>query len=150
MSMVETSVDVNVDVTTAYNQWTQFESFPQFMENVVSVKQLDDRHMHWVAEIAGQEREWDAEITEQIPDKRIAWTSVSGEANGGLVNFESLSGSKCRITLRMDYGPKGALERAGDSVGLIEKRVREDLQRFKSFIEARGEASGAWRDEIAV
>lgn len=150
MASVESSVDVNVDVTTAYNQWTQFEDFPQFMETIVSVRQLDDRHLHWVAEIAGQTREWDAEITEQIPDKRISWTSVSGEANGGVVGFEPLGDSRCRVSLRVDYDPRGLLERAGESVGLIEKRVRDDLGRFKSFIEARGEASGEWRGRIAV
>jgi uncharacterized membrane protein len=149
MASVESSIDVRVDVTTAYNQWTQFESFPQFMENVRSVTQLDDRHLHWVAEMGGQVREWDAEITEQIPDQRIAWTSVSGTPNGGIVTFEPLADGMCRVHLRMEYQPEGVIESAGDFLGLVDRQVKNDLERFKQSIESRGEETGGWRERIA-
>jgi uncharacterized membrane protein len=150
MSTVESSIDVNVDVTTAYNQWTQFESFPQFMENVRSVHQLDDRRLHWVAEISGETKEWDAEIVEQIPDQRIAWSSISGEANGGVVTFQSLSDTSCKVHLRMDYEPQGMMEKAGDALGIVDRQVRGDLERFKEFIESRGEETGEWRGTVAA
>ena len=149
MASVESSIDVNVDVTTAYNQWTQFESFPQFMDNVRGVTQLDDRHVHWVAEMGGQVREWDAEITEQIPDQRIAWTSVSGTPNGGIVSFQPLGDTMCRVHLRMDYEPEGVLESAGDFLGVVDRQVKGDLERFKRFIESRGQETGGWRERIA-
>ena len=150
MATVESSIDVNVDLTTAYNQWTQFESFPQFMENVKSVHQLDDRRLHWVAEIGGQSREWEAEIVEQIPDQRIAWSSVSGEPNGGIVTFQSLGDTTTKVHLRMEYEPQGLLESAGDLLGVVDRQVKGDLERFKRFIEARGEETGSWRDTVAV
>jgi uncharacterized membrane protein len=150
MSTVESSIDVNVDVTTCYNQWTQFESFPQFMENVRSVSQLDDRRLHWMAEIAGETKEWDAEIIEQIPDQRIAWSSISGEPNGGVVTFQSLGDTMTKVHLRMDYSPEGFLESAGDVLGVVDRRVRGDLERFKRFIESRGEETGSWRGTVAA
>jgi uncharacterized membrane protein len=150
MSTVESSVDVNVDVTTAYNQWTQFESFPQFMENVQSVTQLDDKRLHWVAEIAGKTKEWDAEIVEQLPDQRIAWTSISGEPNGGVVTFQSLGDTVTKVHLRMDYSTEGFLESAGDLLGVVDRQVKGDLDRFKRFIESRGEETGAWRGTVAA
>jgi uncharacterized membrane protein len=150
MSTVESSIDVNVDLTTTYNQWTQFESFPQFMENVRSVIQLDDRRLHWVAEIAGKTKEWDAEIVEQIPDQRIAWSSVSGEPNGGVVTFQRLGETLTKVHLRMDYSTEGFLESAGDRLGVVDRQVRGDLERFKRFIESRGEETGAWRGTVAA
>jgi len=150
MATVESSIDVNVDLTTAYNQWTQFESFPQFMENVKSVHQLDDRRLRWVAEIGGQTREWDAEIVEQIPDQRIAWSSVSGEPNGGIVTFQSLGDTTTKVHLRMEYEPQGLLESAGDLLGVVDRQVKGDLERFKRFIESRGEETGSWRGTVAV
>jgi uncharacterized membrane protein len=150
MATVESSIDVNVDRSTAYNQWTQFESFPQFMENVKSVQQLDDRRLHWVAEIGGDTREWDAEITEQIPDQRIAWSSISGEPNGGVVTFQSLGDTTTKIHLRMDYEPHGMMEKAGDLLGVVDRQVKNDLERFKRFIESRGEETGSWRGSVAA
>ncbi len=148
MSRIEESIDVNVPVRTAYNQWTQFEEFPRFMEGVRQVSQLDDRRLHWKAEIAGKEKEWDAEITEQIPDHRIAWTSRSGVSTGGVVTFHRLSDDKSRIMLQMEYDPKGFVENAGDAVGIVTQRVVGDLQRFKAYIETRGRESGGWRGSI--
>ena len=150
MASVEESIDVNVDVTTAYDQWTQFEEFPHFMDGVKGVRQIDDKHLHWVAEFAGETREWDAVITEQIPDRRIAWTSTSGVANGGIVTFSPLGSSSCEVTLRIDYRPEGFVESAGSMLGLVGGQVRGDLERFKGFIERRGRETGGWRGEIAV
>jgi len=150
MATVESSIDVNVDVSTAYNQWTQFESFPQFMENVTSVRQLDDRRLHWVAEIGGETREWEADITEQIPDQRIAWSSISGEPNGGVVTFQSLGDTTSRVHLRMDYETQGLMEKAGDLLGVVDRQVKGDLERFKLFIEGRGEETGSWRGTVAA
>lgn len=150
MASVEESIDLNVDVTTAYNQWTQFETFPRFMGGVERVTQLDDRRLHWVAEISGEKREWDAEITEQVPDQRIAWTSISGTPNSGLVTFQALGDGSSRVTLRMEYEPEGVLESAGGLLGLVGGRTRDDLQRFKEFVERRGEETGGWRGKIAV
>jgi uncharacterized membrane protein len=148
MSMIETSIEVNVPVKTAYNQWTQFEEFPKFMEGVEQVKQIDDKHLHWKANIAGKEEEWDAEITEQIPDQRIAWTSKGGAMNAGLVTFYPLSDAKSKLTLEMEYVPNGAVEKTGDAMGLVTQRVEGDLKRFKNFIESRGHETGAWRGTV--
>ncbi|RIL01787.1 MAG: cyclase [Proteobacteria bacterium] len=142
------AIDVDVPVTTAYNQWTQFEEFPRFMEGVESVQQMDDRSLHWRAEIAGQELEWDAEITEQIPDERIAWRSRTGAQNAGVVTFHRLSDTSSRVTLQLDYKPEGVLQNVGDLLGFVSRRARGDLERFKEFIESRGVESGAWRGEI--
>jgi uncharacterized membrane protein len=148
MATIEESVEVQVPVRTAYNQWTQFEQFPQFMEGVEQVKQLTDTRVHWVAEIAGQRREWDAEITEQVPDQRIAWRSTEGATNAGVVTFHRLDEGKSRVMLQLEFEPEGALEKAGDKLGVIKTRAKNDLKRFKSFIENRGRESGAWRGDV--
>ena len=148
MSTVEKSVDVNVPVSTAYNQWTQFEEFPRFMEGVKSVTQTDDTHLHWVAEIGGKEKEWDAEISEQTPDQRIAWHSTSGAQNAGVVTFHRLDDNTTRVTLQMDVDPEGIVENVGDFLGVLDGRVEGDMERFKEFIESRGAETGAWRGEV--
>ncbi|MFP5334170.1 MAG: SRPBCC family protein [Actinomycetes bacterium] len=150
MSTIEKSVTVDVPVRTAYDQWTQFESFPQFMEGVESVTQLDDKTLHWKAEIGGVTREWDAEIVHQAPDERVTWRSVSGTKNDGTVSFTSEPGTpeSTRVTLRLEYEPEGAVERAGDLLNIVDRRVEGDLERFKEFIESRGTETGAWRGEV--
>lgn len=148
MGEVTQSVDVDVDVRTAYNQWTQFEEFPRFMEGVESVEQLDDRNMRWHVEIAGVERSFDAEITEQTPDQRVAWTSTSGPEQSGVVTFHTLDDDRTRVTLQMNFDPEGFTEEVGDKVGLVSARTKGDLKRFKEFIEDRGSETGAWRGEV--
>jgi uncharacterized membrane protein len=148
MRRTEESIDVNVPISIAYNQWTQFEAFPRFMDAVKEVRQLDDTHLHWRAEIGGKEVEWDAEITDQTPDTRIAWKSISGAENGGAVLFEPLGGSKTRVTVRMNYEPQGVIENVGSAVGFPGMTVSGDLDRFKRFIESQGAESGAWRGEV--
>ena len=148
MSTIEKSIEVNVPVRTAYNQWTQFEEFPRFMEGVKEVNQLDDTHLHWKAAIAGQEKEWDAEITEQTPDQRIAWTSRGGAINGGVVTFHRLSDVKSKVMLQLEYAPQGVAENVGDALGVVSLRVQGDLERFKVFIETRGRETGAWRGQV--
>jgi uncharacterized membrane protein len=147
-SSILESIDVDVPVRTAYNQWTQFEEFPTFMEGVESVQQLDDKRLHWKAEVGGQDLEWDAEITEQTPDERIAWRSRNGAQNAGVVTFHRISDDSCRVTLQLDYKPEGFVEKIGDFFGVVGSRARGDLERFKEFIERRGVESGAWRGEI--
>jgi uncharacterized membrane protein len=148
MAKIEKSVDINVPVRTAYNQWTQFEEFPRFMEGVKEVHQIDNKRLHWRAEVGGKEKEWDAEISEQTPDRRIAWHSISGVRNAGQVSFQPIDDSRTRVTLLMDYEPEGMVEKAGDAIGVVSGRVEGDLQRFKDFVESRGSESGAWRGEI--
>ena len=148
MSQTLASIDVEVPVRTAYDQWTQFEEFPRFMEGVQSVRQLDDTHLEWKASVAGVEKEWRAEITEQEPDERIAWRSTSGAANAGVVTFHRLDVGKTRVTLQLDVEPEGGIESVGDSLGLVKRRAEGDLERFKEFIEGRGAATGAWRGEV--
>jgi uncharacterized membrane protein len=148
MSTVEKSIDVNVHISTAYNQWTQFEEFPKFMEGIIDVKQLDDTHLRWCAEVGGKRKEWDAEITEQLPDQRIAWRSTSGAPNGGAVTFEKLSSDTTRVTVRMTYEPEGMAEKTGDKMGVFSSRVEADLERFKDFVESRGHETGAWRGTV--
>ena len=148
MSNVVTSIEVNVPVRTAYNQWTQFEEFPKFMEGVKEVHQLDDRHLHWRAVIGGRETEWDAEIVEQKPDQRIAWKSVGGATNKGIVTFERLSDAKSLVQLSIAYEPEGVVETVGDETGAVSLRVKKDLERFKEFIESRGRETGAWRGTV--
>lgn len=149
MSLVEESIEVQVPVRTAYNQWTQFEEFPAFMEGVESVRQLDDTHLHWVAEIAGQRREWDAEITEQIPDKRIAWTSTSGDRNSGVITFHRLADDKTQLMLQLDHEPEGLIDKAGNALGAVGRQAKADLKRFKERIEAQGGETGGWRGEVS-
>ncbi|MBA2474994.1 MAG: SRPBCC family protein [Actinobacteria bacterium] len=145
---IEQSIEVEVPVRTAYNQWTQFEEFPQFMEGVESVKQLDDTHVHWVAEIAGKRHEWDAEITEQNPDERVAWKATDGKMNAGVVTFHRLGESKTKLMVQMDYEPEGIVERVGHLIDADERRVKGDLERFKELVESRGTETGAWRGEV--
>ena len=146
-SYVEKSVEVNVPVEVAYNQWTQFEEFPKFMEGVEEVKQITDSRLHWKAKIGGKEKEWDAEIVEQTPDTRIEWKTVEGPGNSGIVTFLPLDGS-CKITARIMYEPEGFVEQVGDFLGFLGGRVEGDLKRFKEFVESRGRETGAWRGEI--
>jgi uncharacterized membrane protein len=148
METIEKYIDVNVPVSTAYNQWTQFEEFPRFMEGVERVAQIDATHLHWVANIAGKTIEWDATISEQIPDKRIVWYSDKGAVQSGVVSFDSLGPNTTRITLRIDYEPEGMVEEAGDKLGFVSRRVEGDLERFKKFIETRGAETGAWRGTV--
>jgi uncharacterized membrane protein len=149
MSTVTESVDVAVPVRTAYNQWTQFEEFPRFMEGVAEIRQVSDTMTHWRTEIAGVKREFDAKITEQLPDERVAWTSVGGATQAGVVTFHRLDESRTRVTVQMDFEPEGVVETAGDKLGVVDRRVKGDLKRFKEFIEGRGGAeSGAWRGEV--
>lgn len=148
MSTTEQAIEINVPVNTAYNQWTQFESFPEFMEGVEKVRQVDDTHLHWVVEIGGMEKEWDAEITEQIPDNRIAWRSTSGPRNDGVVTFHRVDDTTTRIEVHIDYEPEGAAERVGDAAGALTSRIKGDLQRFKEFLESRGQETGAWRGKV--
>jgi uncharacterized membrane protein len=144
----EQSTEVNVPVRTAYNQWTQFEEFPNFMEGVESVTQVDDTTLAWKAEIAGQKREWTAKITEQEPDMRIAWRSAEGPTNAGVVTFHKLDPNTTRVMLQMEFDPEGFVETAGDVLGIVESRVKGDLKRFKEFIESRGRETGAWRGRV--
>jgi uncharacterized membrane protein len=148
MPRFEDTIEVDVPVRTAYDQWTQFESFPQFMEGVESVVQLDDRTLQWTADIAGQRKSWTAEITDQTPDTRVAWKSIGGADNAGAVLFEPLGGERTRITLKLDADPEGIVETVGANLGFLERRVKGDLERFKAFVESRGSESGAWRGEI--
>ncbi len=148
MSVIEESVEVDVPLSVAYNQWTQFEEFPQFMEGVESVSQTDDTHLHWKAKIAGAEREWDAEITEQHPDERVAWRATAGAQNAGVVTFHKISPDTTKVMLQLDFDPQGFVETAGDVMGFVRTRTVGDLKRFKSFIEARGTESGGWRGDV--
>jgi uncharacterized membrane protein len=148
MSVIEKSIEIEVPVTTAYNQWTQFEEFPRFMEGVKEVKQVDDTHLRWKADIGGKEKEWDAEITEQIPDNRIAWRSRGGAMNAGVVSFHRLSDSRSKVMLQMEYDPQGVVENVGDAVGVVSQRVLGDLERFKRYIESRRQETGAWRGTV--
>jgi uncharacterized membrane protein len=147
MAEVQESIEVEVPVQTAYNQWTQFEEFPQFMESVQRVEQLDDKHLHWVADVGGQQAEWDAEIIHQEPDRRVAWRATSGFQNSGEVTFEPVNG-KTRINVHMEFEPQGTKETMGTTFGFDSRQVKKDLERFKDFIEGRGTETGAWRGEI--
>jgi hemerythrin superfamily protein/carbon monoxide dehydrogenase subunit G len=146
---VERTVEVAVPVSTAYNQWTQFEEFPRFMGGVESVTQVDDTTLHWVAQIAGVRREWDAAVLEQVPDTKVAWAAVGGATNAGAVRFAPAGGDGTLVTLHLEFEPEGLVEKAGDALGVVERQAEADLQRFKEFIEARGTATGAWRGEVS-
>lgn len=148
MSTIEQSVDVNVPIRTAYNQWTQFESFPEFMEGVESIKQLSDTRTAWIVEIAGVRREFEAEITEQHPDERVAWKSVERPHQAGVVTFHHLTPDTTRVTLQMEYDPEGFVETVGDWLQVVRMRVRGDMERFKRFIESRGGETGGWRGDV--
>jgi uncharacterized membrane protein len=142
------SVDVAVPVSTAYNQWTQFESFPKFMEGVERIEQLTPTRTHWITRIAGVQREFDAEITEQHPDERVAWRTENGTHQAGVVTFHRLDDEHTRVTLQLDHDPQGLVEKAGDALGIIQRRVKGDMANFKEFIEARGHEEGAWRGDV--
>ena len=146
---IEASVEVKVPVSTAYNQWTQFEEFPEFMQGVESVEQTDDTHLRWVAEIGGVRREWDAEITEQHPDERVAWKATEGAENSGVVTFHRLAPDATKVMLQLEFDPEGIVEQAGDKLGFVRRRATGDLERFKQFIEERGAETGAWRGDVA-
>ncbi len=147
MSAIQESIEVNVPVRVAYDQWTQFEEFPRFMSHVREIRQLDDATTHWTIEVAGREAEFDAKITEQIPDTRIAWNVIDGPGHAGAVDFHRLDDDRTQLMVVMD--PKGgAATRVADALGMLQKSIREDLARFKELIESKGEASGAWRGEI--
>ena len=149
MASVVESIDVNVPLSTAYNQWTQFEEFPSFMETVDRITQLDDTHLRWEVSAAGRTEEFDAVITEQIPDTRVAWTTTEGPKHAGAVDFHRLSDSSTQIMVVMDTEPDSLREKAADAVGLARRQVRKDLERFKQMIESRGDESGAWRGEVS-
>ena len=148
MSTIEESIDVEVPLRTAYDQWTQFEEFPNFMEGVESITQIDDTHLHWVAEVAGVRREWDAEIAEQHPDERVAWWATDGSVNAGVVTFHRLSDSTTRVMLQLDFEPDGLVEKVGDTLGFVRRQAVGDLGRFKEYIESRGDQTGAWRGDV--
>ena len=148
MATIEESIDVRVPVETAYNQWTQFEEFPTFMEGIEQVQQLDDTHLRWVADVGGNREEWEAEITEQHPDERVAWRATSGKGNAGVVTFHRLDDAQTRVMVQLDWEPEGVTERIGSTLGMDSRRVQGDLQRFKQLIEQRGAESGAWRGEV--
>lgn len=148
MATIESSIDIDLPVPTVYNQWTQFEDFPHFMEGIEKVRQLDDETLHWEADIAGQRREWTARIVQQEPDMRIAWRSESGALNAGVVTFHKLDDDRTRVTLQMEFEPEGFTEAVGDALGFVRRRAEGDLERFKQFIEDRGRETGAWRGRI--
>ena len=149
MTKVEKSVEVAVPVSAAYNQWTQFEEFPQFMSGVQQVEQLDDRTLRWVAEIAGVRRQWIATVLEQVPNRKVAWAATEGATNAGAVTFETVGGGRTLVTLSLDYEPEGVVEKVGDALNIVERQATGDLERFKSFIESRGGVeTGAWRGEV--
>jgi uncharacterized membrane protein len=149
VSTVEASVEVDVPITTAYNQWTQFESFPRFMDGVEEVRQLDDLHNRWVVTVGGVRREFDTEITEQRPDERISWKSVGGDLRqAGNVSFERMDAEHTRVTVQLEWEPEGVAEKAGSTVGLDTRQVKADTERFKEFIEHHSTETGAWRGEV--
>jgi uncharacterized membrane protein len=148
MGDVVETIDVEAPIATVYNQWTQFEEFPKFMDGVEEVRQLDDRHLHWVAQFGGSRHEWDAEIVEQHPEERVAWRNVDGKENAGVVTFHKIDDDTTRVAVQLDFVPEGLREKVGNALGVPERRVQGDLRRFKEFIEARGRETGAWRGEV--
>lgn len=150
MSTVKESIDVDVPLHRAYNQWTQFEEFPRFMDGVEEVRQIDAEHCHWTTKVAGARREFDTEIVDQLPDERVSWRTVGGDSEQmGVVTFQKLDDAHTRISLAMDFEPHGMAEKAGDMFGVLDRQVKGDLRRFKGFIEERGQESGAWRGRIS-
>jgi uncharacterized membrane protein len=148
VASIEQSIEVQAPLRAVYDQWTQFEEFPEFMEGVAEVRQLDDTHLHWVAEIGGSRHEWDAEITEQKPDERVAWKNTDGKENAGVVTFHRLSDDATKVMVQLDFVPEGVKEKLGNALGVPERRVKDDLERFKELVESRGGASGSWRGEV--
>jgi uncharacterized membrane protein len=147
MSTIEQSIEVEAPLDRVYNQWTQFEEFPQFMEGVEEIRQLDDTHLHWVAEFGGSRHEWDAEITEQKPDERVAWRNTDGKDNAGVVTFHRLADDKTKVMVQMDFVPEGIKEKLGAAIGAPDRRVQGDLERFKELVESGGGGDG-WRGEV--
>jgi uncharacterized membrane protein len=148
VARIEKTIEVDVPVTTAYNQWTQFEEFPRFMESIESVAQLDDTTLEWHANIAGNDETWTAKITDQVPDERVRWESTSGAPNSGEVSFTRIDEGRTRVTVVMEWEPEGPIQSAGAALGFDDRQVEGDLQRFKEFIESRGTETGAWRGEV--
>ena len=148
LSEVEASAEIDVPVRTAYDQWTQFEEFPRFMGSVEEVRQVDDTHLHWRAKVGGKLKTWDAEITDQLPDQRIAWRSTNGPMNLGVVTFDKIAEGRTRVTLRMVYGPESLDEKVGDALGVMKMEAERNLHNFKKLIESRGTESGAWRGTV--
>lgn len=149
MSTVKESIDVDVPLHRAYNQWTQFEDFPSFMDGVEEVRQTDDRHCHWTTKVAGARREFDTEIVDQLPDERISWRTMGGDVQQrGVVTFQQLDDAHTRVSLVMELEPRGLAEKAGAMLGVPGRQVKGDLKRFKGFIEGRGQESGGWRGRI--
>ena len=148
MSQIIETVDVDVPVRVAYDQWTQFEEFPRFMKAVETVEQLNDTTIRWTAQIAGVTKTWTAKITQQEPDQRVAWTAIEGARNAGVVTFHRLDDRKTRVTLQLDVEPDGPVESVGDALGFVARQAKDDLKHFKEFIEEQGVASGAWRGEV--
>ena len=148
MATIEEHIDIKVPVRTAYNQWTQFEEFPRFMEGVEEIRQIDDTTLHWKAQVGGVEREWDAKITEQIPDERVAWQATTGATNAGVITFHRLDDQTTRAMLQLEFDPEGFVEVVGDKLGFVKRRAKGDLERFKEFIESKGSETGAWRGEV--
>jgi uncharacterized membrane protein len=150
MPQIIETIDVDVPVSTSYNQWTQFESFPKFLSFVESITQIDDTHNHWKVKMGGVEREFDAEITEQHPDERVAWNAVGGkDEHAGVVTFHRLSDTSSRVTVQIDWTPEGFVEKAGAVLGIDDRSVKKDLEHFKEFIEGRGVEEGAWRGDVS-
>jgi carbon monoxide dehydrogenase subunit G len=147
---VQKSILVNVPLSIAYNQWTQFEEFPQFMGGIKSVTQLDDQHLEWIAEIAGVRRQWKAKILEQVPDKKVSWAATEGATNAGSVTFEDVGGGQTQVHLVLEYEPEGLVEKVGDKLNVVENQAERDLDRFKAFIESEGYATGAWRGSVGA
>ena len=148
MATIEESIEVEVPVSTAYNQWTQFEKFPRFMEGVEEVEQKDDTHLHWVVSHGGHRHEWNAEIVEQVPDDRVAWRSTDGKGNAGVVTFHRIDDARTKVMVQIDWEVEGMVEELGSMIGSDSRRVRSDLERFKEMIERRGHETGAWRAEV--
>jgi uncharacterized membrane protein len=148
MEKIQHSVEVDVPVSAAYNQWTQFEDFPQFMQGVESVTQIDDATTHWVAQIAGVQREWDANIVRQEPDRVIAWDGFGGPDNAGMVEFEPIGSDRTRVTVTVDWEPQDAVESVADALGIVSRRIEQDLEQFREFIVTREIPTGAWRGQI--
>lgn len=147
---VDKTIQVDQPISTVYNQWTQFEEFPHFMGGVKEITQLDDKRLHWVAEIAGVKREWDAEILEQVPDQKVAWVATKGATNAGAVYFTSVSPQTTSVRLHLEYEPEGLVEAVGDKLNIVERQAESDLAKFKEFIEAAGYATGAWRGNVGA
>ena len=148
MSTVEQSIDIDVPVRVAYDQWTQFESFPKFMEGVEEVRQLDPTHLHWRAKVAGKDVEWDAVITEQIPDERVAWRATDGKANAGVVTFHRISDDTSRVMVQIEHETEGIMEKVGSALGADTREVKNSLERFKELVENRDATTPGWRGEV--